>query len=770
MQLKAKEKPFDDSDMEKQNAIPKDKNMPRKSSRSLSILIFVVYFFCLKVLSYSVHYLTTISSPCSDENIFDDNEAYFLEKLNQKNLAGNWSQVYTSIPHLAGQGEVLVNFTISKFEEYGLKVEKESYDVLLNYPVDNGLKLVYDEKVVTFEATLKEDELADDPTTNGDDLVQSFHGYSASGNVTAQYVYANYGTKEDFEMLNKLKVDIKDKIVIVRYGRIFRGLKVKFAQENGASGVLIYSDPGDDFYQEKDGYKAYPEGPARNPSSVQRGSVQFLSQMPGDPTTPGYASIPGVNRKDPYNSIPKIPSLPVSFKEIEPILKKLNGFGVNAKDIKGENWVGGLSEFKYFTGPNPEYTLNLYNKQSYDIRSITNVYGKLEGVLKDKYIIVGNHRDAWIKGGASDPNSGTASMLETIRGLKSLTKAGWKPERTIIFASWDGEEYALLGSTEYGENHGKELMKNCLAYINVDVSVGGTNLQVSASPSLNKVLDSSMARVDYPGADKKTSLFEHFYDTPDKKIGILGSGSDYTVFLEHLGIPSVDLGFESGENDPVYHYHSNYDSYHWMSEVMDPGFKYHKSIAQFLGVIILKLSDQRVIQFGIHDYAVELSGYFTNLVEKIPKHWLSKPLNKRQRCHAKGNAEDEMTVHDLVLKAVDNLSSLIANCYEFDLYAEDLNQQWKQAKRLPIWKRVLLALRIEKVNLKYYYWERLFIVKEGLNNRPWFRHLVFASGRDTGYEGFALPGMKEALDDKDFSEFSKWLQITAKKIELLNKH
>ncbi|SCV04554.1 LAMI_0H17062g1_1 [Lachancea mirantina] len=671
-------------------------------------------------------------------------ETAFLKSL-ETNLAGNWLEKYTAVPHLAGQGQELVNWTAQKFEEYGLKTEIEAFDIYLNYPLDNSLKLLSKQKNGTkleFQASLKEDVLAEDPTTDGDDLVPAFHGYSASGNVTGEYVYVNYGTKDDFKLLSEVGVSVEGKIAIARYGGIFRGLKVKFAQEAGAIGVILYSDPGDDYFQEAKGDKAYPEGPARNPSSLQRGSVQFLSQSPGDPTTPGKASQGNVTREDPSSRIPKIPSLPVSFKDVKPILEKLNGYGLDCSKFGGEKWIGNLPGFNYWTGPNPDFSINLYNNQSYDIRPIYNVYGNLTGTDPEEgYIIIGNHRDAWIKGGASDPNSGSASMLEIIRAFHELSVQGWKPRRTIIFASWDGEEYALLGSTEFGEKYSKTLSAQCLAYLNVDVSVSGKNLEIQASPFLNHVLAEALTQVEYPLGG---TLYDHYFEKK-KKFGILGSGSDYTVFLEHLGIASVDVGFTNGRTDPVYHYHSNYDSYHWMSTMADPGFKFHNALAQYLGLVALKLTEPKVIPTKISDYATELGFYFNSLAEKVPEGWLKAPVGKG-------------SLLDAIIKTKERLIKFDRNAVSFDEYTSTLQLEWDNRDLLPIWKRLRLAFQIKGVNYKLRFFERNFVFEEGLKDRPWFKHIVYAAGRDTGYEGFALPGLKEALDDDDLASFIEWVE------------
>ncbi|SCV05323.1 LANO_0H04962g1_1 [Lachancea nothofagi CBS 11611] len=683
-------------------------------------------------------------------------EKSFLTALDE-NLAGNWSEKYTSVPHLAGQGIELVDWTVKKFQEYGLETATESFDIYLNYPVENGLSLLREGKngsVVEYRATLKEDALPDDPTTGGEDLIPAFHGYSASGNVTAEYVYVNYGTKEDFELLKNLKFDFAGKIAIVRYGKIFRGLKVKFAQEAGCVGVLIYSDPGDDFYQEAKGDKAYPNGPARNPSSLQRGSVQFISEMPGDPTTPGYPSQGDVERADPFDRIPSIPSLPISFKEVTPILRKLNGHGFNATKVGGEKWVGGLKGFDYWTGPAPSYSLNLYNNQSYDIRPIYNVYGNITGTdSSEGYILIGNHRDAWIKGGASDPNSGSASMLEVIRAFHELQLQGWKPRKTIVFASWDGEEYALLGSTEFGEKYADDLQANCLAYLNVDVSVSGKQLNIGASPFLNQVLTESLHLVAYPFGG---TLFDHYFKKYEK-FGILGSGSDYTVFQEHLGIASVDMGFDSSRDDPVYHYHSNYDSFHWMSTMGDPGFKLHNALSRYLGLVALKLTERKVIPTEVKSYATELELYFQALLTRVPDKWMSIPTGG---CHR--------TISSALANLEAEFKKFVTNADAFDVRANALQAEWDVSGSLPFWRRIALHYKIKGLNYKLRYLERRFLHHKGLDGRSWFKHIVYAAGRDTGYKGFAFPGLKEALDDDDVYRFTKWLRIIRRKMKDLN--
>lgn len=714
----------------------------------------------------------------------------YLSILDSSNLAEKWLKHFTAQPHLAGSNYALVEWQAQKYREFGLQnVQIESFDIYLNYPVDTSLKL-YNGSSLVFKPTLKEDVLEEDPTTSGNDTVPAFHGYSASGNVTAEYVYANYGTKEDFAFLKEQGVDVTGKIAIVRYGALFRGLKVKFAQEAGAVGVLIYSEPADDGkITEENGYKAYPEGPARNPSSIQRGSVQFLSMIPGDPTTPGWPSVgDDVARVDPHNLIPKIPSLPISYKEVLPILKALNGHGK-----RFELWAGGLEGVSYNVGPSPGLKLELYNEQDYKIRKIYNVYGEIPGDLKDEVVLLGNHRDAWIKGGAGDPNSGSATTLEIIRALNELReKYGWKPKRTIKFASWDGEEYALLGLTEYGELHHKELQKNVVAYLNLDDAVAGKVLELEGLPLLNRIVNRCAKMVSYP-TNASLTLFDHFYLSKDKKIGMLGLGSDFTVFMEHLGISSLNAVFAPGPEDPIYHYHSNYDSFHWMQKFGDPGFKFHNTMAKFFGLIALTIADEKTLDYGVMENTIEFAFHFNETISKIPESWYTlKSHGKRSRKHCKGMSnsidveevelfsvladadmktkiDTKVKAHSLehfikkVQKSIDKLFEASIN-FEATMQKTRLEYQYYVENYLPynpiaVYHKMILSKKIDRINRVSMYLERLFLHYGGLTGRKWFRHSVYAVDRNNGYSAVAFPGLLEGIQDGSEQEVFKWLGI-----------
>jgi len=811
--------------------------------------------------------------------VFEQDARKIILDALEINLAGKWLERYTSEPHLAGTNYGLVEFTANKFEEYGFKPTIDPYDIYVSYPQDHDLHLLKDGKSV-YQAPLKEDELKEDSTSSGDDTIPTFLGYAANGNVTSQFVYVNYGTKEDFAKLKSLGIDLTGKIAIARYGAIFRGLKVKFAQDAGAIGVLLYSDPGDDRgITPANGFKQYPHGPARHESSVQRGSVQFLGGIgaaPGDPTTPGYPSKKGAKRKDPHKSIGKIPALPISYREVKPILEKLNGHGEQV-----ESWKGELDGFKYFTGPNPEFELNLYNHQVFNITTMWNVYGEIEGINKDEVIVIGNHRDAWIKGGAGDPNSGSAVLLEVARALAALKKAGYKFKRSIVLQSYDGEEYGLLGSTEAGEYFAEKYQKTVVAYFNLDSAVTGKNLHLSASPVLNHLLRSVAKQIDYPD-EKVGTVYDHLVSRGDR-ISILGSGSDYTVFLEHLGIPSVDLGFKGDKDDAIYQYHSNYDSYSWMEKFGDPGFVYHNVAAKYLSLLVYTLCEKELIDFKLHDYSQAIFSYYNETVKSVPKEWIDKPVSKQQlaeftdpdlknvkyvkkatngvygsqycqirpypefdapfsssnriekmagarlgegrmcdkdKRHGNHHDDDENehrlqhedghhksghhmeehhepmfhkpgkshnpdkphkphkphnpdhhknhTLGELLNLTWKDLHTFNKGSEVFDLESAGLQTEFENRDSLHWWQKVKLHFRIKHQNKLTKYFERNFLYAHGLHKRSWFKHIVYASGRFTGYAGQTLPGLKEAIEDDDYRQFVKWLGIFGKTLRRVN--
>ncbi|KAF1952943.1 Zn-dependent exopeptidase [Byssothecium circinans] len=685
-----------------------------------------------------------------------------LKAAPDRERAREWSRYYASGPHLAGKNLSQALWTRERWEEFGVKSTIVDYDIYANYPLGHRLALLEKtdteggegsangegEWKVKYEASLTEDVLEEDPTSGLDNRIPTFHGYSANGNVTAQYVFVNYGSFQDYEDLVQRNVSLEGKIALARYGGVFRGLKVKRAQELGMLGVVMYSDPGDDGeVTEEKGVKPYPEGPARNPSSVQRGSCQFLSFAPGDPTTPGYPSKPGVPRQPVDHAIPSIPSIPISYADALPLLQALNGHGPKADSFDSHWQTGGLGYkgVDYSIGPSPpSLTLNLLNEQEYITTPMWNVIGIINGTIADEVVILGNHRDAWIAGGAGDPNSGSAAFNEVIRSFGIALQAGWKPFRTIVFASWDGEEYGLLGSTEWVEEFLPWLTGSAVAYLNVDVGTKGHIFQAASAPLLNKVLAETLDLIQSPN---QTIPGQTIGQVWDKKIRTMGSGSDFTAFQDFAGIPSLDIGFGGSDaSTPIYHYHSNYDSEAWMEKYGDPSFAYHEAIAKVWAVLAAKLVETPVLQLSAKEYANGLRGY----VDSVKRLAEEKGISGSKR-DAVFSPLDEAVSHFYFTASIhDGLAAQLLH----EVYHNDI-PWWKW------WEKVQLWLAVRKVNTKYKLLERKFLYPDGLDGRPWFKHVVFAPGKWTGYAGATFPGIVEGIEERDARALGKWVRIAA---------
>ncbi len=469
--------------------------------------------------------------------------------------------------------------------------------------------------------------------------------------------------------------------------------------------------------------------------------------LPGDPTTPGIPSKPGAPRVGPYKSIPSIPSLPISYRDALPLLKALNGHGPNVSKFNKYWQGGGLTHegIDYNIGPTSDsLVLNLMNDQEYVTTPIWNVIGVINGSIPDEVIILGNHRDAWIAGGAGDPNSGSAAFNEVIRAFGIAMEAGWRPLRTIVFASWDGEEYGLLGSTEWVEEYLPWLSEASIAYCNVDVGSVGPNFNAAASPLLNKAILDAVGIVPSPN---QTIKGQTVLDTWDKKIKTMGSGSDFTAFQDFAGIPSLDLGFKAGADTPVYHYHSNYDSFHWMDTFGDPDFKYHVTIARIWALIAASLCETPVLGLNASDYAIGLGAYLQSVKDKVQ----SSSVRKKGSFSFKSLDLATTKLQDVAAK--------------FDVYTTNLtNRLSEDVPWWKWWKKVQLFYEVRKANSKYKLLERQFLYPSGLDDRPWFKHVVFAPGRWTGYAGATYPGLVESFEDGNITNAEKWSSIIVERL------
>lgn len=654
-------------------------------------------------------------------------EAKFLDVPDAK-LAGEELKILTAEPHLAATSEdhKTAEYVAQKFRAAGLDTEIVPYRVLLNQPKIVRVKAVDADGKQLMRGPTPE-HVDGDPFENDPRIVMPFNGSSGSGDVTGEVVYANYGRLEDFDKLAEQHVDLHGKIVIARYGGNFRGVKVYIAEQRGAAGVLIYSDPQDDGYYKGD---SWPIGPWRPETGVQRGSVQYLFRYPGDPQTPGVASTPDLPDSarlpaDNTNDQPHIISIPISYHDAAPILQALKGPGVP------QGWQGALP-FRYHLGPGG-VKVHLVSDQDYKVRTIWDVVGKIKGSeLDDEWVVIGNHRDAWVYG-AVDPNSGTAAMLEAVHGVGALLKQGWRPKRTMIFCSWDAEEEGLIGSTEWVEQHDKAL-ENAVAYFNVDVAVAGPDFSAAAVPSLKQFVRELTRSVPSPlgstvyqqWKNNRTADNEHRASnapTPadEVRVGDLGSGSDFTPFLQHVGVPSTDIG----SGGPYGVYHSVFDNYAWFTANADPHFVYLQQMARVLGIEGLRMADTDVLPYDYVTYAHEISAYIDAAKKKAGEQKFAIDFTSAEEAVGRFATAAQ--------KAMAVQSGPPAD-------TAALNRALRDA-------------------------ETALVAPAGLPNRPWYKHTIYAPGEYTGYAAVVIPGVNEAIDAKDQARAAKQITVLAQALD-----
>ncbi len=642
-------------------------------------------------------------------------------------LAGEALKTLTAEPHLASTPEdhKTAEYVAQKFRAAGLDTEIVPYRVLMNQPKVVKVEAFGPDGKVLMTGP-KREHVPGDPFDDDPRVVMPFNGSSGSGDVTGDVVYANYGRLEDFDQLAADHVDLHGKIVITRYGSNFRGVKVYIAEQRGAAGVLIYSDPQDDGYFKGD---AYPQGPWRPDSGVQRGSVQYLFKYPGDPETPGVASTPDLPdsaRINPEGNQPRIISIPISYADATPILQALKGPGVP------QGWQGALP-FRYHVGGQGGVKVHLVSDQDYQRRTIWDVIGRVKGTdSTDDMVVVGNHRDAWVYG-AVDPNSGTAAMLEAVHGVGALLKDGWKPKRSIVFCSWDAEEEGLIGSTEWVEQHAQPL-EHAVAYFNVDVAVAGPNFSAAAVPSLKQFMREIARAVPSPTGGTVYEAWRNQHgegnehrpsNSPpdgDVRVGDLGSGSDFTPFLQHVGVPSTDIG----SGGPYGVYHSVFDNFAWFTMNADPHFVYLQEMARVLGLEAVRMADTDVLPYDYVPYAREITSYIET---------------------AKKKAGEEK------LNAIDFAPALAA-AGRFAAAAEHATGVEKSA-----------GADAAKLNQALRQVETDLVSQAGLPNRPWYRHIIYAPGEYTGYAAVVIPGVTEAVQSKNADRASQQLGVLTEALD-----
>jgi N-acetylated-alpha-linked acidic dipeptidase len=646
---------------------------------------------------------------------------------------------------------------LARFKEFGWDAEIESFDVLFPTPKERLLELVRPTKYV---AKLAEPSVAQDPTSaQTAEQLPSYNAFSRDGDVTGPVVYVNYGRPQDYEVLERHGVSVKGAIVIARYGASWRGIKPKVAAEKGAVGCLIYSDPRDDGYFVDD---VFPKGPARPAFGVQRGSVMDMPTYPGDPLTPGVGATPDAKRLSVQDAktITAIPVLPISYEDAQPFLAALEGRVVPA------DWRGALP-LTYHFGPGPA-TAHLKVAFNWDIKRLYNVIARLPGsTFADEWIVRGNHHDGWVNG-AEDPVSGMAPMLEEARAMGELRRRGWTPRRTIVYAAWDGEEPALLGSTEWVEQHGKDLAEHAVAYINSDGNGRGF-LGVGGSHTLERFINGVARDVNDPEAGVsvwKRLQAHRIADGTDEerkdararadlRIHALGSGSDYTPFLQHNGVPTLNIGFGGEDNDAGV-YHSIYDDYYWHTHFGDGDEIYGRALAQTIGSAVIRLADADLLPFE-----------FTGLSDTVNTY--VKELQKLLEDRQKEVTERNRQIDDGVFAATKDPRRPVAappreevppalNFAPLQNAATRLEraaQRYTKAADAAGSKLAANGPVVREVNRRLMQSERQLLDDEGLPKRPWYRHLLYAPGFYTGYSVKTLPGVREAIEQKQYDEVDR---------------
>jgi len=670
-------------------------------------------------------------------------QAEIDRKFNQSpdpKLAEQHLRILTQAPHAAGSPEdrKTAEYVAQKFREAGLDTQIVEYKVLLSFPQEVSVDITAPANVKMHGPS--REHVEDDPYQDDPRVLPAYNAYSPSGDAEAEVVYANYGSPQDFKQLEAMKIDVRGKIVIVRYGGNYRGVKSLVAQEHGAAGVIIYSDPIDDGYYRGD---IYPKGPYRPATAVQRGSVDYTFRYAGDPTTPGIASLPNLpdSQRTPAGTagdLPKVITMPLSYSDAAPIMQNLGG------PESPREWQGAMP-FTYHAGPGP-VRVKMHLKMTAPYKTIWDVIGTVRGTeFPEEWVIGGNHRDAWVYG-AVDPNSGTAAMIESVHGIGDLLKSGWKPRRTMVFCSWDGEEQGMIGSTEWGEQHAEELQR-AVAYLNMDVGVAGPNFGASAVPALKQFVRDVTKQVPSP---KGGTVYQVWKDVRERdrvrnispdlggsqnrppaakvendvEVGDLGSGSDYSVFLQHLGVPSTDIG----SGGPYGVYHSVFDNFAWFKKFGDPEFKYEQQMARVFGIQMLHMAGADYLPEDYELYGREIVSYVQQAETK-----------SKQTLGAQSPFFNEA----------------LGAAQRFQKAGAEIRQAQNTA-----------TVDLARLNRAISGAERALLIEQGLPNRPWFRHVIYAPGEYTGYAAVVIPGVNEAIDARDPARTSEQLAVLT---EALNR-
>lgn len=699
-------------------------------------------------------------------------EASFRALPDPDNLRA-YMQRLSAHPHHVGSPYDKENaeWILGQMKSWGWDASIESFDVLFPTPKIRVLEMT---EPVQFTALLQESNLSVDPTSGQvTEQLPTYNAYSTDGDVTGPLVYVNYGVPDDYKELERLGVSVKGAIVIAKYGKVWRGVKPKVAAEHGAIGCILFSDPKDDGYSVDD---VFPNGPMRNTNGVQRGSViDFPSTSPGDPLTPGYGAVAGAKRisRQDAAGITKIPVLPISSGEAQPFLAQLKG------PVAPEAWRGSLP-ITYHLGAGPA-KVHLHLEFNWDTKTINDVIGRIPGgVASNEWVLRGNHYDGWVNG-AYDPISGQVCLLEEARALGQLFQQGWRPRRTIIYCAWDGEEPGLLGSTEWVETHADELRRHAVAYVNSD-DTGRGFLAMSGSHILEHLVNTVTREIEDP--ETKISIWKRtravkiveattvgerreLRERVDLPLTAPGSGSDYTSFVDYLGVPCLDLEFH-GESKDAGIYHSIYDDYYWYSHFGDTQFVYGRALAQTIGTTVLRLADAEVIPYEFNDLAQVVHKYAQELQDLL-KHKQEEIEERRRELeegiyqatsdpqHPKAPPKDELTPPEL------NFAPLLNAAKAFDTGAQ--RYQKAVGKAQPKFDEPANAAAVQELNQILLQAERSLTDPAGLPRRSWFKHLLYAPGIYSGYGAKTMPGVREGIELGRYEEAEKEIVRVAKVLD-----
>ena len=696
-------------------------------------------------------------------------ESQFDKVLNAQNL-DKWMKHMSSKPHHVGSpwSKQNAEYIANKFKEWGYDTEIETFEVLVPFPTIRKLKMIAPNQV---DLKLFEPELKEDATSGiTENVLPGYNAFSADGNITAELVFVNYGIPKDYEELKRMGIDVRGKIVIAKYGGSWRGIKPKVAYENGAIGCIMYSDPKNDGYVVGD---VYPEGPYRMEYGIQRGSVVDMPMYPGDALTPGVGAKKDVERLsiEDAPTIMKIPVMPISYADALPLLKALKG------PVVPNSWKGGLP-ITYHIGPGPT-KVNLHLEFDWGLRTAYNPIGRLKGsVYPNEWIMRGNHHDGWAQG-AADPISGMVSLMEEARAIGELVKTGWRPKRSLIYAGWDAEEPGLLGSTEWVEYHRDEIKEKMIAYINTD-GTGVGYLSMGGSHSLEKFVNEIIREVkdpvheatlesrirsrlrvrEYNSSDYKDQKES---DRDDLRLYPMGSGSDYTAFIHHAGVPSLNFGFggESGGGS----YHSIYDSYDHYKRFSDGEFKYGTTLAKVNGRLVMRLSEADILPFRFVNMVDNIGKFIDDnkqLAEDIKKHTQlrNKLLDNNDFTIAR-NPKKKYLAPDRLKQVPDFNFKALEDAFD------RLNiSAWNYEKALSNYKKgSLSAEQKSELNDLLKNVEQALTSEKGLPRRDWFKNMIYAPGYYTGYGVKTLPGIREGLEERKWNEVRDYIQEIAQALD-----